>query len=104
MAAINPQTFTNDTPASIVNQYLVQLSQDLQNQFTIHQRVGSYKIKANKQSHIARQTKDGARAEYEACDKIQVLGQTLGVNGTIVWLGGSLFHVGDTRAGDDWHS
>jgi hypothetical protein len=104
MAAINPQTFTNNTPATILNQFLQQLAQDPQNQFTIHQRVVSYKSEANKQSHISRQTTDEARAEYQACDRIQVLKGTLRVQGTIVWLSGSLFHIGDTGADDDWHS
>jgi len=66
--------------------------------------VVSYKSEANKQYHIARQTTDEARAEYQACDRIQVLKRTLRAKGTIVWLSGSLFHVGDTGEDDHWHS
>jgi len=104
MAAIDPQAFTNNTPASILNQFLAQLAQDPQNQFIIHERVVSYKSEANKQSHIARQTTDEARAEYQACDRIQALKRTLRAKGTIVWLSGSLFRVGDTGGDDHWYS
>jgi len=104
MAALNPQTFINDTPASTINQFLAQLAAEPANQFNIHQRVVSYKSQANKQSHIARQTTHEAREEYRVCDRIQVLKQTFTAGGTIVWLSGSLFRVGDTGPEDEWHS
>jgi len=43
MAALSSQTFTNDTPASTLNQFLSQLADEPANQFTIHQRLVSYK-------------------------------------------------------------
>ena len=80
------------------------LADEPENQFNIQQRLVSYKSQASKLSHIARQTTDEGKAEYRACDRIQVLKQSLRAGGTIVWLAGSLFRVGDTGPEDDWHS
>ena len=104
MAVLNSQTFTNDIPASNLNKFLSQLADEPANQFTIHQRLVSYKSEASKQVHIARQTTDEGQAEYQACDRIQVLKQALRAGGTAVWLSGSLLHVGDTGPEDHWHS
>lgn len=81
-----------------------ELAADPANCFTIHPRVVAFKSQASKEHYIARQITSNGVAEYQGCDRIQVLKGSLRAGGTIVWMSGSQFHIGDTGSSDLWHA
>ncbi|KAF8424353.1 hypothetical protein EV426DRAFT_574019 [Tirmania nivea] len=98
--SLDPAHFTQETDSTTIAQFLGQLTAHPANCFTIHPRVVALKSEANKQYHIARQTTPAGVAEYQGCGRIQALKRSLRATGTIVWMSGSQFHIGDKGSSD----
>ena len=94
MATINPADFTPNTSSLIINTFLLQLSHQETKEFQIYPRIISYTSKTNKAEHIRGQESDEGKAEYEACDRVQILKYFFSGKLTIIWLSGSLFRIG----------
>ena len=104
---IIPAEFNEDSTSSqVLNLFLHQLQQEPTNTFTIYPAVLCYPSLAHKQRLIASQTTEERKEEYKACHHIQAIKTKLKVDGTILWLSGSLFEIG-MSGGDNaasWHA
>ncbi|RPB18056.1 hypothetical protein L211DRAFT_854520 [Terfezia boudieri ATCC MYA-4762] len=103
-AHLDPGQFTQEMDSSTIAQFLHQLATDPANSFNIHPRVVAFNSQASKENYIARQTTPAMVAEYKGCDRIQGLKGSIRAAGTIVWMSGSQFHIGDKRGSDLWHA
>ena len=104
MTPIVPTEFTQYTPSLIINQFLKQLQNEPENTFTIYPTVLSYPSMSAKRRHIESQATIQGKADYEACNHIQAVKSKLKADGTILWLSGSLFHVGMSGSDNPWHA
>ena len=101
---MRPEHFTPQTSAQTINNFLQQLSQRSA-AWKLHPTVVSYKSKKSKKFHIKGQGTEEGRAEYDACDPIHALKDSLRVTGTIIWLSASLFRIGQLGTEEDqWHA
>ncbi|KAF8429513.1 hypothetical protein EV426DRAFT_581649, partial [Tirmania nivea] len=103
-AHLDPGQFTQQTDSSTIAQFLCQLATHPANLFNIHPRVVAFKSEASKQKHIARQATPAMVAEYTGCDRIQACKGSIRAAGTIVWMSGSQFHIGDKGGSDLRHA
>jgi hypothetical protein len=103
-AYVDPGQFTQQTDSSTIAQFLHQLATDPTNSFHIHPHVVAFKSETSKQTHIRRQATPAMVAEYTGCDRIQALKGSIRAAGTIVWMSGSQFHIGDKGGSDLWHA